>query len=208
MTSCGVTPTPTHPPGTLPKETRRDLRAIFADGIAFSLMVGLGETYVPAFALALGLSELTAGWIVSTNFYWLLGMQVLSGSIWAVYELCTFLLLFDHIEERERTSVLTTFNLANATALVGGALGGGLLLHALGAGREAYLVLFGLSSLARCVSIVFLFRLRKVTFRPAEIAMRTLAVRPNTGSIDAPIVAGLEENAESSPRRAEDEPGE
>jgi MFS family permease len=39
----------------------RDLRAITADGIAFSAMVGLGEAYVPAFALASGLGEVVAG---------------------------------------------------------------------------------------------------------------------------------------------------
>ena len=30
----------------------RDLRAMTADGVTFSVMVALGETYVPAFALA------------------------------------------------------------------------------------------------------------------------------------------------------------
>jgi MFS family permease len=39
----------------------RDLRAIVADGVFFSVMVGAGETYVPAFALAIGLGEMTAG---------------------------------------------------------------------------------------------------------------------------------------------------
>jgi hypothetical protein len=40
---------------------RRDLRAMTADGIAFSAMVGLGEAYVPAFALALGHGATAAG---------------------------------------------------------------------------------------------------------------------------------------------------
>src|SRR5262245_33497409 len=42
---------------TSPSEARRarDLEAITADGLAFSAMVGLGETYVSAFALAAGL---------------------------------------------------------------------------------------------------------------------------------------------------------
>jgi MFS family permease len=39
----------------------KDLRAILADGAFFSLMVGLGETYVAAFALALRASEIAAG---------------------------------------------------------------------------------------------------------------------------------------------------
>ena len=40
---------------------RRDLRAMTADGICFSTMVGLGEAYVPAFALALGHGAAAAG---------------------------------------------------------------------------------------------------------------------------------------------------
>ena len=41
--------------------TRRDLRAITSDGIAQSVMVGLGETWLPAFALALGMGEMVSG---------------------------------------------------------------------------------------------------------------------------------------------------
>lgn len=40
---------------------RRDLALIRADGVAFSLMVGVGETYLAAFALALGNSDVAAG---------------------------------------------------------------------------------------------------------------------------------------------------
>lgn len=41
--------------------SRRDLRVSIADNAAFSLMVGCGETYIPAFALALGLGPVAAG---------------------------------------------------------------------------------------------------------------------------------------------------
>jgi MFS family permease len=40
---------------------RRDLALIRTDGVVFSLMVGLGETYLAAFALALGNSDVAAG---------------------------------------------------------------------------------------------------------------------------------------------------
>ena len=43
----------------------RDLRASLGDATAFGGMVGLGETYLPAFVLAVGLGELTAGLIAS-----------------------------------------------------------------------------------------------------------------------------------------------
>lgn len=42
---------------------RRDLRAINADGAAFGFMVGVGETYLPAFALAVGMGQVEAGLI-------------------------------------------------------------------------------------------------------------------------------------------------
>jgi MFS family permease len=47
------------------KNIRRDLNAILGDGATFSTMVGLGETYVPAFVLALGLGEVAAGMVAT-----------------------------------------------------------------------------------------------------------------------------------------------
>lgn len=44
---------------------RRDIRSSYGDGATFSLMVGFGETYFAAFALAAGLSQLTAGLLTS-----------------------------------------------------------------------------------------------------------------------------------------------
>ena len=50
-----------HPAST----TRRDLRAMLIDGVFFSVMVGIGETYLPAFVLAVGLQPIAAGLITS-----------------------------------------------------------------------------------------------------------------------------------------------
>lgn len=43
----------------------RDLRAIIFDGAAFGVMVGVGETYLPAFALAVGVGEVAAGLVAT-----------------------------------------------------------------------------------------------------------------------------------------------
>lgn len=48
-----------------PFELRHNLRAIWVDGIAFSVMVGMGETYIPAFALALGLPDVLSGLVAT-----------------------------------------------------------------------------------------------------------------------------------------------
>lgn len=52
---------------SLPAEqsTCRDLRSMTRDGIFFSVMVGIGETYLPAFVLAAGLGEVAAGLITT-----------------------------------------------------------------------------------------------------------------------------------------------
>ncbi len=44
---------------------RRDLWITTADAAAFSVMVGCGETYLPAFALALGMGPVAAGMVAS-----------------------------------------------------------------------------------------------------------------------------------------------
>ena len=46
-------------------EIEKDLRAMTADGAAWSVMVGIGETYLPAFVLALSSSQLAAGLVAT-----------------------------------------------------------------------------------------------------------------------------------------------
>ncbi len=42
-------------------QLRKNLRAIFMDGVYYAVMVGLGESYLATFVLALGLEEVTTG---------------------------------------------------------------------------------------------------------------------------------------------------
>ena len=59
--------------GVGPARLRRDLRAISADGAAFSVMVGVGETYLVPFALALGIAAGQASLLAT--------LPVLAGSL-------------------------------------------------------------------------------------------------------------------------------
>jgi len=47
------------------KTLRRNLNAMNADGFSFSVMVGIAETYLPAFVLARGLGDLTAAMVAT-----------------------------------------------------------------------------------------------------------------------------------------------
>lgn len=64
---------------------RGDLRRIYLDAVAFSVMVGAGETYLAAFVLALGLGEINAGLISSAPM--LVGGIIQLISPWAVQRL-------------------------------------------------------------------------------------------------------------------------
>ncbi len=44
---------------------RKDVRLSLMDGATFALMVGLGETYIPAFVIAIGLGEVNSGLITT-----------------------------------------------------------------------------------------------------------------------------------------------
>lgn len=69
-------------------QQRRDLRNIVADGGLWSGMVGVGEAYVPAFALALGLGDVVAGLVATVPM--LAGALVQLATPWAVRRLGSY----------------------------------------------------------------------------------------------------------------------
>jgi len=148
----------------------------------------------------LGITPSALPWILTEDLRWLFASQVYAGIVWSAYELAMFLVLFDRLDDEERTSLLALYNFANSAALALGSLCGGWLLALLGPGAQPYLVLFGLSTGLR-VAVLFLRpRMRPpVPPTPAEpLGTRTIAVRPSLGSIDRPILP-----AEPAPKPAE-----
>ncbi|MEZ6039480.1 MAG: hypothetical protein R3C20_03170 [Planctomycetaceae bacterium] len=70
---------------------RRNLRAMNVDGISFSIMVGMSETYLPAFVLAPWMGELTAAMIATVPILLGSGLQLVSAIVAArigSYRLC------------------------------------------------------------------------------------------------------------------------
>ncbi|MDX1650620.1 MAG: MFS transporter, partial [Myxococcota bacterium] len=152
---------------------------------------------------AVGVTPLPALWLVSDAFGYLLVLQALSGSMWAALELGTALAFFESLEERDRASILTFYNLAHAAALTGGALLGAVLFGILPVGAGAYAVVFALSAGARLAVLPLLRGAPRAPVPPEGVALRTLAVRPSAGAVQRPILATLEptpgEDGEGSP---------
>ena len=139
----------------------------------------------------IGIAPLSAMWIFSSHFGWLLLVQALAGVTWGAYELGFFLLFFDSIPDDERTGVLTFYNLGNTAAWVLGSAVGGLLLYGLGTDRFGYLLLFGISSIGRCLALFLLKGVQRTETSPGAIGLRTVGVRPMNASIAAPILPSL-----------------
>jgi MFS family permease len=146
----------------------------------------------------IGVVPLPALWNLSDSLSYLMGLQMLAGVIWGAYELSVLLLFFETIPHAERTSMLTFFNLANATAMLVGSLMGAALLSALGESRGGYAILFGTSSAARCTCLLLLRRLPDLRTVPRSLVVRTLAVRPSMGGVDRPVLASLAEEGDTA----------
>jgi hypothetical protein len=112
--------------------------------------------------------------------------------MWAAFELSALLSFFEGIDRRERTSVLTLFNFANAAAIALGSLVGGAFFRWLPADAFVYAWLFVASSAARAVALRLLHPLGTLRLPKAPVVLRTLALRPSLGAIQRPIVASLE----------------
>lgn len=141
----------------------------------------------------LGIVPTSAMWLISNDFPFLIFIQVVAGAMWAAYELAVFLLFFEAIKPEERTGVLTIYNFGHAAALVLGALIGGALLRILGTEPYAYLTLFAISSSVRLLAVGLLARIGRTEVKAVAMPTRTVAVRPNSGMIQRPVITALEE---------------
>lgn len=108
---------------------------------------------------ALSVAPLSLLWIPWQGVPYLMGVQVLAGCCWAGYELAVALLFFDAVPARERTAVVTVYNLGHAVATVTGAATGALVLRWLGEDRSAYVTLFVVSALLRLAVVPLVRRI-------------------------------------------------
>lgn len=122
---------------------------------------------------SLGLVPLAGGWVVSSNYIWLISLQLVAGAAWGAYELALVLLFFETIHETERTSLLTLYNVANSIALALGSLIGAVILNGLGISAVSYLWVFAASTAFRGLA---LFLLKRIPIAPTD--SYDLPVRP------------------------------
>ena len=140
---------------------------------------------------SVGIVPLASLWIVSSNYYWLMSVQLLSGWLWAAYELGFFLMFFEVLRKNRRVQMLTVYNFANSAAIFVGASCGGLILWLSGAGIIGYRTLFGLSSLGRLLCLGILASAGLAAVPVIGISVRVLGIRVGNASLDTPVLPSL-----------------
>ncbi len=150
-----------------------------------------GSCIVPISGLWVFIDFFSDDW---SRMAFICSIQLLSGIVWAAYELAMLLMFFEAIPQRDRAGVLTLYNFGNAAALVIGSLVGATILQTLGESHQSYLVLFGLSSLARLFTVPLLWRTPVKAVEVVQPAVRVVAVRPDDGGQDRPILTSLAES--------------
>jgi MFS family permease len=95
---------------------------------------------------------------VSAEMIYLGGIQLLSGIVWAAYELAMLLMFFEAIPRQDRTCVITYYNFGNSAAQVIGGLIGAAILQLGHESHAAYMAVFAGSSLVRLATVPLLRR--------------------------------------------------
>tara|TARA_R110002073_G_scaffold38537_4_gene110427 strand:+ start:10926 stop:12416 length:1491 start_codon:yes stop_codon:yes gene_type:complete len=149
----------------------------------------------------IGIVPIASLWILSSNFWWIAMIQIISGTVWAAYELGFFLLIFDAVPASRRTKMLTLYNFANCTSwCFGAAIGGGILAY-FEASEKAYWMLFGISSLGRLMALSLLVGIQPGRRLMSRVRVRVLSVRPNGASLDSPVLPSLQRRSSTAALR-------
>ncbi len=141
---------------------------------------------------SIGIATSPLLWTFSQKFWWLMGVEILSGCYWAGFELATILLYYQKIDHVERTSVITYITFFNTTGMVAGSLLGAGFMKLVPGHWSAYITLFAASTLCRTIVIVFA---PHIPFRgqiPRIISFnRVFSVRPPFGAFSRPFIGKI-----------------
>lgn len=103
-------------------------------------------------------------WVFSTNPFYLIGVQLVGGIVWAGYNLCVANFVYDSVRERNRVHATGLFSMVTGLAtFVGAACGSWLLAHLPPLGGSSFYSLLVIGALARLLVSTFVFpRIREV----------------------------------------------
>ena len=102
-------------------------------------------------------------WLFSSNYYYLIFVQIYGGFMWAGFEIASFNFFFDTIIPQKRAKYIAYSNVLSGISLFLGAMIGGLIVKYNHLFASQYLLVFLLSGIFRyLVSFIFIPKLREV----------------------------------------------
>jgi MFS family permease len=128
-------------------------------------------------------------WVFSSNFWYLIIIQLYSGFVWAGLELSAFNFIFDITTPQKRANCVAYFNVVNGIAMFLGAMVGGLIVTLTPEGvlRSKFYVVFTISFIMRYLP-AFLFipkikEVREVEHVPYHtLFLNVVTTFPTTGA--------------------------
>ncbi len=112
----------------------------------------------------IGLVPISVLWLLFPSYPALLAIQAVNGVLMGVYELAVAMVYLEAIPARDRTSVLSRFNVPQALAMLAGGLLGSALFSALG-----YVAIFTLCAVAKVGALVLLARATRAPAAPPVV---------------------------------------
>lgn len=165
-----------------------------------------------------GLPFLPMLWLFSTDFRYIVGIQIIGGMIWAGFSLSMSNFIFDTVAPPQRAKAVAIYNTLNASAVfLGASLGGWLSLYLsptldLGILQHTFIsnlpLLFLISGCLRLLWVLFFIpRLKEVreveTLSMQDLIFRVSQLRPISG-VKFDIFTGYRHNGENGRDRIVD----
>lgn len=161
---------------------------IISTGLAGHLVAKWGAVRLLLFGAA-GIVPAASAWTLSQNFWFLMGIQLFSGLMWACYEIAMLMVFAELIPRDKRLVLLARYNVANSLAMVVGTGIGAMLFAFAGRDFTAYMIIFAGSSLCRLLVIVSMFPRELLHLQPRPMRQEDNRV-PDSGSLEpAPVPA-------------------
>lgn len=141
-------------------------------------------------------------WIFSSNFYYLILIQIFSGTFWAAYELSAFNFLFDASAPKQRVSLIAYNNVVSGFAILFGSLFGAFIVNYNFMFSSDYLFVFFVSGVIRySASFYYIPRLKEVrrveNVSYQRLFLNLLKLMPASGSLFKIVSIELDNNIEN-----------
>jgi MFS family permease len=126
-------------------------------------------------------------WMVSSDFKYLLILEIFTGFAWGIFEIIFLLTVFQKLTPDENSSYMMSFNFIHSLVMGLGTIAGALTLKYINFTNNQFLWIFAISAVLRLFAMLLFpdFKLKKVKIKILPF-LRPMGARPNIGLMERP----------------------